>query len=69
VQAGQAVGQPADGIALAAAGRVLDEVVPANAAGAGVGFQQADRLPLVEARKDHRFLAHLPAADGAFLDL
>ena len=59
-QPDQLVGQPGDGVALAAAGRVLDQVAPARAVGAGVGQQPAHHVELVVARPD--LLPALPAA-------
>jgi hypothetical protein len=52
VERGEAVGEPGDGEALAAAGRVLDEVALAGAVGAGVGDEAADGVELVVARED-----------------
>ena len=54
VQARQPVGQPGDGVALAAAGRVLDQVVVAGALLARVGLAAAHAVELVVAREDHR---------------
>ena len=56
------MGQPGDGVALAAARRMLDEVAPARPVGAGVGEQPSHRIDLVVARPDLGLLppAHLP---------
>ena len=64
------MGQPADSIALAAARRVLHQIVMANALAAGRGNHLPHRLQLVVTGKDHRLLAHLLAfiAD-LFLDI
>ena len=51
-QPDQLVSQPGDGVALAAAGRVLDQVAPARAVGAGVGQQPAHHVELMVARPD-----------------
>ena len=59
-QPDQLVGQPGDGVALAAARRVLDQVAPARAVDAGVGQQPAHHVELVVARPDLR--PPLPAA-------
>ena len=59
-QPDQLVGQPGNGVALAAAGRVLDQVAPARAVLASVGEQPAHHVELVVARPDLR--APLPAA-------
>ena len=54
----QLVGEPGDGVGLAAAGRVLDQVAPARAVLGGVGQELAHHVELVEARPDlHRLLA------------
>jgi len=52
VERGQAVGEPSDGIGLAAAGGVLDEVALSGAVLAGMGDHSADRVALVIARED-----------------
>ena len=49
-QADQLVGQPGDGVALAAAGGVLDQVAPARAVYGGVGEQAAHHFELMVAR-------------------
>ena len=54
VQRRQTVSQPADGVALAAARRVLDQVVAAHALGPSHPHQLSDRIELVVARKYHR---------------
>ena len=57
-QADQLVGEPGDGVGLAAARRVLDQVALARAVPAGVGQELAHHVELVEARPDlHRLLA------------
>ena len=57
VQRRQPVRQPGDGVALAGAGRVLDEVVLPGALGPSVVDEVAHRLELVEAREDELLLA------------
>ena len=69
VQAGEAVGKPGDGVALAAAGRVLDQVVVPDALGARVGLGLAHAVELVVAREDHRLAAHRLAAELPLVDL
>ncbi|KFB74180.1 MAG: hypothetical protein AW09_000540 [Candidatus Accumulibacter phosphatis] len=67
VQAGQAVRQPGNRIALAAAGRMLDQIVMSHTfAGSGC-HHLAHRLQLVIAREDQAFLANLPAVVGRLL--
>ena len=67
VQGREPMRQPADRVALAAAGRVLDEVVvPHTLAARGV-HQHAHRLKLVVARKDHRLRLDLAALVVALL--
>ena len=67
VQRRQPVRQPADGVALAAARRVLDEVVVPHALAAGGIHQHAHRLKLVVAREDHRLRLDLAALVVALL--
>ena len=50
----QLVGQPGDGIALAATSRVLDQVAPARRARRGVGQQPAHHVELLVARPNLR---------------
>ena len=52
LQPDQPVGQPRDRVALAAAGRVLDQVAPAGAVLGRVGQEPADDVELVVARPD-----------------
>ena len=63
VQGREPVRQPADGVALAAAGRVLDQVVVPHAFAPGGIHQHAHRLELVVAREDHR-LRSSPCGPG-----
>ena len=58
-QPDQLVGEPGDGVALAAAGRVLDQVAAARAAVPGVGQQAAHHVELMVAGPD---LGPLPPA-------
>ena len=58
-QPDQLVGEPGDGVALAAAGRVLDQVAPARAAVPRGGQQAAHRVELMVTRPD---LGPLPPA-------
>ena len=51
-QSDELVRQPSDGVALAAAGRVLDQVAPARPVGFGVGQQAAHHVELMVARPD-----------------
>ena len=53
-QADELVGQPGDGVGLAAAGRVLDQVALARAVLPGVGQELAHHVELVVAREDLR---------------
>ena len=55
------MGEPGDGEALAAAGRVLDQVALARAVAAGVGHQAAHGVELLVAREDQEALAGLAA--------
>ena len=73
--ADELVGEPGDGVGLAAAGRVLDEVAYADAVGGDVGQQFAHDVELVVAGPDLAvafLLAALPALDfdalGVVLD-
>src|SRR5699024_7633748 len=52
VQGGESVREPGDGVGLARAGRVLDEVVVSGAVACGVGDHTAHGVPLVEAGED-----------------
>jgi hypothetical protein len=66
----QPVREPADGVALAAAGRMLNQIVMANAFALRLIDQRANRFELMVARKDQRLLLDLPALIVAlFLDL
>ena len=67
VQGSEPVGQPADGIALATAGRVLDEIVVPVPLAPSLLHQQPDRVELVVAREDHRLDLHLAAVVVASL--
>ena len=67
VQRRQSMRQPADGVALAAARRVLDEIVVADALAPGRVHQRAHGLKLVVAREDHRLLLDLAALVVALL--
>ena len=59
------VGQPGDGVALAAACRVLDEVAATGAELSDVGQELADDVELVVARED----LDLPLASCAYVPL
>lgn len=51
------MGEPGDGIGLAAAGGMLDEIAPPNAVNLGLGEELADNIELVITREDlNRFL-------------
>ena len=52
LQADELMRQPGDGVALAAAGRVLDQIPFADAAGLGIGQELAHHVELVVAGKD-----------------
>ncbi len=52
----QLVGEPGDGLALAAAGGVLDQVAAADVVGVGVGEELADDVELVVAGEDQELL-------------
>ena len=68
VQRREPVGEPADGVALAAAGGVFDEVVVAPALRSrAASTSWRTRLQLVVAREDHGLLLHLAALVGALL--
>ena len=66
VQRSEAMREPGDGVALAAAGRMLDQGVVADALAARGAGQQAHRFELVVAGKDHRLHLYLAAAVVAF---
>jgi hypothetical protein len=68
VQRRELVREPGDGEALAAAGRVLDEVPLPRAPGARVGHEPAHAVELLVARKDEEALAGLPAFFVFLLD-
>ena len=68
VQAREAVREPRDAVRLAAARRVLDEVVAPRPVGAGRLDEPVDGVELVVAREDHR-LALLRARALRVLDL
>ena len=59
VQAGQAMRQPGNGVALAAAGRVFDQVGMAYTLAGRLGHHLAHRLQLVIARENQALLANL----------
>ncbi|OPY10151.1 MAG: hypothetical protein A4E68_00025 [Syntrophaceae bacterium PtaB.Bin095] len=63
------MGQPGDGVGLAAAGGVLDEIIGSGFLHAGVGHELPHAVELVVARKDHRLPFHFFAAELLFLDL
>ena len=69
VQHRELVGQPGDGEALAAAGRVLDQVALARAVVACVAHQAAHAVELLVARKDQEAPAGLAPAIVLRLDL
>ena len=69
VQASQAVRQPGNFVALAAAGGVLDQVVVADTLLLRVGFQAADGDKLVIAWEDHGFFSDFLVADHFLFDL
>ncbi len=56
------VGEPGDGEALAAAGRVLDQVALAGAVVSSVAHEPAHAVELLVARKDQEALSRLPSA-------
>jgi hypothetical protein len=66
---GEVMRQPGDGVALAAAGGMLNEVLAAGTVGAGIGDEFADGIDLMEAREDESFLADLLAVFSLFGDL
>ncbi|MNJ35698.1 hypothetical protein D3C77_304510 [compost metagenome] len=61
MQTGQAMCQPGYGVALAAACRMLDQIVMSNAFVRRSDYHLTYRLQLVIARKYKAFLAHLLA--------
>jgi hypothetical protein len=67
VEGGEAVRQPADGVAFSAAGGMLDQVVVPDTLPPGTIDQQAHGLKLVVARGDHGFDLHLAALIVPFL--
>ena len=69
VQRRELVREPGDGVALAAAGRVLDQVALAGAVRARVRHQPAHGIELLVAREDQEALAGLAALVVLFLDL
>ena len=69
VQHRELVGEPGDGEALAAAGRVLDQVALAGAVAARVADELADAVELLVAREDQKALAGLAPAVVLLLDL
>ena len=69
VQRRELVGEPRDGEALAAAGRVLDEVALPRAARAGVGHEPAHAVELLVAGEDEEAPAGLSALLVLLLDL
>ena len=62
VQHREPVGEPGDGEALAAAGRVLDQVAPARAVVARVAHEPAHAVELLVAGEDEEAPAGLPPA-------
>ena len=69
VKRSQPVGQPRDGVALAAPGRVLDEAVVADARRPGIVDEPSHRVELVVPREDHGLFLDLPVAGLLLLDL
>ena len=69
VQHREPVGEPGDGEALAAAGRVLDQVAPARAVVARVAHEPAHAVELLVAGEDQEALAGLAPAIVLRLDL
>ena len=67
VQGSEPMRQPTDGVALAAARRMFDEVVVPHALAAGGVHQHAHRLELVVAGEDHGLRLDLAALIVAFL--
>jgi hypothetical protein len=67
VQRREAVREPADRIALTAAGRMLDEVVVPRPLGPRRHHQPPHGVELVVAREDHRLDLHLATTVGALL--
>ncbi len=68
VQARQSMSHPGDGIALAAAGRMLDQVVSSGSVGPCRRDQFPDRVELVVAREDHVLDLHLLPGEDPFPD-
>jgi len=62
------VGQPADGVALAAARRMLDQVIVAGTAGASMVLHCPHGIKLVVSRKDHRLFPHDLAVESPLFD-
>ena len=69
VQSRELVGQPGDGEALPAPGRVLDEVMLPSSVLAGVGHQSPHCVELMVAREDQEALTSLIAPVVQTLDL
>jgi len=71
VQAGQPVGEPGDGVSLAAASRMLDQIVAAGPLLARAGHLLAHGIQLMVARKNHILPCHqaLPALAVVDLDI
>ena len=69
VEGGKPVGQPGDGIALAASGRVLHQVVVPNALDTRICNQFPHRVELVVSGEDHGFLLDLLVTDLLFFNL
>ena len=68
VQGRELVGEPGDGIALAAPGGVLDEILLPHPIFPGVGHEPAHAIELLVARKDQRLLPCLAAGLVLLLD-
>ena len=69
VKAGEPMGQPGNGVGLAAAGGVLNQVVGSGAALAGVGHEFPHAIKLVIAREYHGFFLDSLPTEFLFLDL
>ena len=69
VQYRELVGEPGDGEALAAAGRMLDQITLAGAVVACVAYEPADAVELLVAREDEEMLAGSAPAVVFVLDL
>ena len=69
VQYREPVGEPGDGEALAAAGRMLDQITLAGAVVACVAYEPADAVELLVAREDEEVLAGSAPAVVFVLDL